>query len=115
MPPVKPLLWNTLLERSASSHANDMSKRKYFAHTSLSGKTIKNRIEEAGYILSGMRIYAIGENIAVGQRSVEDVMKSWIKSEGHCKNIMNNNFREIGVAKNNLYWVQDFGMRAAKD
>lgn len=115
MPPVKPLLWNTLLERSASGHASDMSKRKYFAHTSLSGKTIKNRIEEAGYTLSGMRRYVIGENIAVGQRSVEDVMKSWIKSEGHCKNIMNNNFREIGVAKNNLYWVQDFGMRAAKD
>ncbi len=115
MAPVEPLSWNYLLESSASSHARDMSQRKYFAHTSLSGKTIKNRIEDAGYTFSGMRTYAFGENIAMGQRSIEEVMKSWIKSEGHCKNMMNKNFREIGVAESNLYWVQDFGMRAAKN
>ncbi len=111
MPPVEPLTWNNSLESSAFNHARDMYRRRYFAHTSLSGKTIKNRIEEAGYTLSGMRSYAYGENIAAGQRSIEQVMNSWIKSEGHCKNIMSKNFKEIGVAETNLYWVQDFGRR----
>jgi uncharacterized protein YkwD len=114
MPPVQPLSWNNLLEGSASGHARDMYRRKYFAHVSLSGKTIKNRIEEAGYTLTGMRTYAIGENIAAGQRSIDEVMRSWMASEGHCKNIMSKNFREIGVAETNLYWVQDFGMRVEK-
>ncbi len=115
MPPVEPLSWNPLLERSAYGHAQDMYRRRYFAHTSLSGKTIKNRLEEAGYTLSGMRTYAFGENIAAGQKSIDQVMTSWLKSEGHCKNIMSQNFKEIGVAESNLYWVQDFGMRVARN
>ncbi len=105
MPPAPPLVWNTLLEKSAFGHAQDMYRRRYFAHTSLTGKTIKNRLEEAGYTLTGMRSYAFGENIAVGQKSIDQVMNSWLKSEGHCKNIMNKNFKEIGVAETNLYWV----------
>ncbi len=115
MPPVEPLSWNSLLERSAYAHALDMSKRRYFNHTSLSGKTIKNRLEEAGYTLTGMRTYAFGENIAAGQKSIDQVMTSWLKSEGHCKNIMSKNFKEIGVAETNLYWVQDFGMRVGRN
>ncbi|MGV3685160.1 MAG: CAP domain-containing protein [Daejeonella sp.] len=111
MPPVEPVTWNNALENSAFNHARDMYRRRYFAHTSLSGKSIKNRIEEAGYTLSGLRSYAYGENIAAGQKSIDQVMNSWIRSEGHCKNIMNKNFREIGVAEVNLYWVQDFGAR----
>ncbi|MEJ7692714.1 CAP domain-containing protein [Daejeonella sp.] len=115
MPPVEPLSWNSLLERSAYGHALDMSTRRYFNHTSLSGKTIKNRLEEAGYNLTGMRTYAFGENIAAGQKSIDQVMTSWLKSEGHCKNIMSPHFKEIGVAETNLHWVQDFGMRVARN
>lgn len=115
MPPVEPLSWNNYLERSASAHAQDMNRRRYFAHTSPSGRTIKNRLEDAGYTLTGMRTYAFGENIAAGQKSIDQVMKSWLKSEGHCKNIMNQNFTEVGVAEINLYWVQDFGMRVARN
>lgn len=115
MPPAEPLSWNILLERSAYNHALDMSKRRYFNHVSPSGKTIKNRLEEAGYTLSGMRTYAFGENIAAGQRSIDQVMAGWLKSEGHCKNIMSPNFKEIGVAETNLYWVQNFGMRVPRN
>lgn len=111
MPPVPPLSWNKILEIAALEHAKDMAKNRYFSHNSLSGKTVKQRIEDNGYKASGMRLYYVGENIAMGQRSVEQVMQSWIKSEGHCKNMMSKNFKEIGVAQNKLYWVQDFGMR----
>lgn len=111
MPPVEPLYWNKMLEASASAHSRDMDRRKYFGHTSPSGKTIKNRIEGAGYTSSGMRTYGVGENIARGQTSIKNVMDGWASSESHCKNIMNKYFKEIGAAESNLYWVQDFGMR----
>jgi hypothetical protein len=38
-------------------------------------------------------------------------MNGWFKSPGHCKNLMNPAFKEIGIALYNTYWVQDFGGR----
>jgi uncharacterized protein YkwD len=111
MPPAAPLRWNSQLEAAAFAHAADMSKSRYFSHSNLKGETLKQRIENAGYILRGTRAYSYGENIAAGQRSIERVMQSWINSPGHCKNLMNPAFKEIGVAQTNYYWVQDFGMR----
>lgn len=114
MPPVPPLSWNHMLALSAEKHARDMAVNGYFNHVSKTGKTIKNRIEEAGYTLTGMRTYAIGENIAAGQPSISNVMDGWLKSEGHCKNIMSSTFKEVGVAEYKRYWVQDFGMRVSR-
>src|SRR4030067_605973 len=39
-----------------------------------------------------------GENIAVGYPTVSAVMQGWLGSDGHCRNIMNPAFREIGAA-----------------
>jgi len=72
---------------------------------------MQDRIVMAGYIFKGYRSFMVGENIAEGQMSIAQVMQGWIKSEGHCKNLMNPGFKEIGVAENNHYWVQDFGGR----
>ena len=110
MPPAPPLKWDTKLEAAARNHAQDLSRNNYLRHTDSKGRTIKQRIEAAGYQLSGSRPYSYGENIASGQRSIDRVMQSWIKSEGHCKNLMNPAFRDIGIAQINFYWVQDFGM-----
>lgn len=110
MPPVAPLKWDMQLQFSALNHARDMFKNNYFNHTSLKGETIKQRFEAGGYKLNGTRAYSIGENIAFGQRSIDEVMQSWIKSVGHCKNLMNPAFKDIGVAQSNYYWVQEFGM-----
>ena len=111
MPPVPPLSWNDQLESAAAAHANDMAFKKYFSHISLDGRTMKDRMLRAGYDFSGYRTYAIGENIAFGQRSINEVMQGWIKSPGHCENLMNPRFKEVGVAEINTYWVQDFGSR----
>lgn len=111
MPPVNPVTWNDQLAVAASHHARDMATNKYFSHTSRNGKTLKDRIYQAGYTLSGWKSIAFGENIAWGQRSASEVMTSWIKSERHCKNLMNSAFREVGVAEVNNYWVQNFGGR----
>ncbi|WP_374164612.1 CAP domain-containing protein [Arcticibacter sp. MXS-1] len=111
MPPVPPLTWNDQLENSAYLHASDMNRKKYFSHISKDGRTSKDRIMAAGYRPEGYKTYAVGENIAWGQRSIREAMEGWLKSEGHCHNIMNKSFREVGVAMENNYWVQNFGGR----
>jgi len=111
MPPAPPLVWNDDLEHSAAGHAWDMSNNNYFSHTSKDGRTMEDRIVFAGYYFNGYKSFMVGENIAFGQPTIDVVMDGWMKSEGHCKNIMNPKFKEVGVAENHKYWVQDFGGR----
>lgn len=111
MPPVPPLAWNNLLQKAAYGHAKDMNDKNYFNHTSKDGRSMQDRIVFAGYIYNGFKSFTCGENIAMGQQSINQVMGEWFKSEGHCHNLMNPNFKEIGIAEYNDYWVQDFGGR----
>jgi len=113
MPPAPPLIWNSQLEIAAIGHARDMADQGYFSHTSKDGRSTEDRIVLAGYTFKGFKSFTIGENIAQGQLSIAEVMKGWFKSEGHCKNLMNPGFKEVGVALANGYWVQDFGGREA--
>lgn len=111
-----PLRWNVALERSAQKHAQDMADKNYFAHNSRDGRSPFERMTAEGYQFS-----TAAENIANGQQSAQNVMKSWLRSPGHCANIMNPNMREVGmaVAYNSgayvmtprIYWVQNFGAR----
>ena len=59
-----------------------------------------------------------GENIAWGQKSSEEVMKSWMNSSGHRGNIMNKSYKSTGVGcveyGGRLYWVQCFGFDDAE-
>ncbi|WP_189073322.1 CAP domain-containing protein [Deinococcus sedimenti] len=108
------LTWNAQLAQAAQGHAADMAAQNYFSHTSKDGRTFSQRIVNAGY--STYR--TIGENIAAGQTTPQQVVDGWLKSEGHCRNIMNPNFKELGVgyaytttSTYKHYWVQDFGAR----
>jgi uncharacterized protein YkwD len=111
MPPVPPLVWNNQLEDAARGHALDMSERGYFSHTSKNGRTVSDRVIEMGYTYKGFKNFAVGENIAQGQMTIDEVMDGWLKSEGHCRNLMNPSFKEVGVSEVDHYWVQDFGGR----
>jgi uncharacterized protein YkwD len=110
-PPAVPLTWNNDLEDAAAGHARDMARHDYFDHTSRDGRSMGDRILSAGYAYKGFKSYAVGENIAAGQQSIAEVMDGWFKSEGHCKNLMNPDFKEVGAALYKNYWVQDFGGR----
>jgi uncharacterized protein YkwD len=108
---VAPLAWNALLFNAAAGHAQDMAANNYFSHVSQDGRTFSQRIGAAGYTGS-----AIGENIAAGQASVDEVMDSWLQSPGHCENIMNGSYTEVAVAcaSNDAsayrqYWVMELG------
>jgi uncharacterized protein YkwD len=55
----------------------------------------------------------VAENIAMGQPSSQDVVRSWMNSSGHRANILNPNHRHIGVSAyrtegGTIYWVQQF-------
>ncbi|MBB5394167.1 CAP domain-containing protein [Mucilaginibacter sp. AK015] len=112
-PPAPPMVWNNDLEEAAKGHAKDMARQNYFSHESKDGRTMNTRIINAGYVFKGWKSFMIGENIAFGQNSIPEVMAGWFKSEGHCRNLMNPGFKEVGVAEYNKYWVQDFGGREA--
>jgi uncharacterized protein YkwD len=104
--PAPALAWNEILEKAAFDHSTDMSSKKYFSHDSPSGTTPDQRIKNAGY-----KWTAYGENIGLGYLDEAAMVKAWLGSTGHCRNIMNRNYKEVGVAKVNGYWTADFGAR----
>ncbi len=106
-----PLRLDADLQQAALAHARDMARHSYFSHTGRDGSGAAQRATRAGY-----RWRMVGENIAAGQMQAEAAMQSWLKSPGHCANIMRPEFDEMGVAfsVNNqsslgIYWVQMFG------
>ncbi len=89
---LKALKWNAVLAAVAENHSRDMSVRNYFAHTNPDGLSPFNRMKKAGY-----RYRAAGENIAAGYATPASVVAAWLKSPGHCRNIMNKSFTRLGV------------------
>jgi uncharacterized protein YkwD len=110
--PAGPLAWNPALAQAALAHSTDMATRRYFNHIEPNGSTPADRAARAGY-----RWLRVGENIASGQHSVQEAMTSWLDSPGHCANIMNPGFTEMGAAYavradsrvRTPYWTQVFG------
>ncbi|NMO97001.1 CAP domain-containing protein [Paenibacillus lemnae] len=94
---------NDELAAMALDKAKDMSNNNYFDHQSPTYGSPFDMMKAYGISYS----YA-GENIAKGQRTPEEVMKAWMNSEGHRKNIMSPNFTMIGVGYYNGHWVQEF-------
>jgi uncharacterized protein YkwD len=104
MPPVGELSWSDKLEKAAIRHAADIAEHEHFDHTGTDGSSLSDRVNAVGYKWS-----LIGENISWGYSSAEDVVEGWISSEGHCHNMMNPAFKEMGTARKGTYWVLDLG------
>src|SRR5262245_36291011 len=107
-PPLKP---NPILMKIARAHSRNMAKQEKLAHE-LDGKKPHERAEDAGYKGSW-----IGENCAVGSVPYppKDVVKSWMESAGHRKNLLDKKYKEIGLgaaksANGDIYWTQVFGL-----
>jgi uncharacterized protein YkwD len=106
MPAVAPLKWNSLLEKASDLHAEDMRQNNFFDHKGSDKSTVGTRSKKLGYQWN-----FIGENIAKGPSTVKQVMSGWINSPSHCRNMMDQNYREMGAAKSGSLWVQVFGKR----
>ncbi|SFB64499.1 Uncharacterized conserved protein YkwD, contains CAP (CSP/antigen 5/PR1) domain [Azotobacter beijerinckii] len=107
----EPLAWNTLLGAAAEAHSRAMANGNFFSHLDREGLTPGDRAELAGY--AGGQI---GENIAAALDSARKVVDGWLASPGHCANLMNPQFRELGAAyavdpksDAGIYWTALFG------
>lgn len=99
------LTMNGALRCAARVHSKDMSDRNFFDHTNPDQEDPFDRMDRAGYVYS-----FAGENIAVGYPTADAVMDGWMGSDGHCSNIMNPNYTEIGVGYyDGAHWTQTFG------
>lgn len=105
-PPAPAVSWNSQLEQAALVHSNDMYARNYFSHTALDGSKAGSRLDAAGY-----RWKTYGENIALGYHNEKEVVKGWLQSPGHCKNMLGKAYREMAVARVGNYWTQVFATR----
>ena len=110
-PAAPPLRLNAALTGVASMHAADMARHSYFSHTGRDGSRVADRVSRVGY-----KWRAVGENIAAGQTRAETAVDGWVKSPGHCVNLMSRDFTDMGIAyavndksSNGIYWVQVFG------
>lgn len=111
--PSSPLLLSEKLYRAARSHARDMARLNYFEHQGRDGSSPKDRVQREGY-----KLRLTGENIAFGPETAAEVVDGWLGSPGHCANIMDPRFRDMGVAvslgnkRGHFYWVQELGLPA---
>jgi len=92
-PAAPPVAWNNALAMAAYLHSEDMATNQFFSHTGADGSSPGTRITRQGY---DWRTY--GENIAWGYPTVSAVLQGWLGSDGHCRNIMEPSFTEIGAA-----------------
>jgi len=105
-----PLTGASLLHEAAQGHADEMDEvGRYLGHDSADGRDPGDRIDEVNY---DWRVYR--ENVASGQRTAKEVVKAWMKSPGHRKNILSDDISEIGIGfavddqSGSAYWVQKF-------
>lgn len=98
-----PIKLSSRLNLVASIYASHMRQDKFFAHVAPDGATIETRLK------SGAISYRYaGENIAKGHTSAEAVTKDWLRSPGHRANILQPEYRRMGLGFSGYIWVQIF-------
>jgi uncharacterized protein YkwD len=117
------LRYDRCLEQAALSHDGAMAEQNFFSHVNpYTGSVPDRRVAETGY-----RWRAVGENIAAGFSTPEQVVADWMASDGHRRNILHPNYQELGVGYvleagdtfpgrrvgYRHYWTQVFGTKAA--
>ena len=112
--PAPPLQLSATLASAAAEHAMDMAQHDYFEHEDLGGHSPGDRVRGTGY-----RYRLVGENIAYGPATADEVVAGWLHSPGHCRNIMEPRFIDMGLAyapgqgsRRGLYWDQELATPA---
>ena len=105
-----PLTLSAQLTKAALQHAQDMARHSRLEHDGTDGSTPSQRVTRAGY-----RWRYVAENIAAGASTAADVVEGWLASPSHCVNIMDQQYREMGIAfalnpksDAGIYWAQTF-------
>ena len=119
---VAPLAQHPALELAAQRHSDDMLARGYFDHTAPPpaphGASIADRAAAAGYA----PWTRLGENIAMGNDTARRTVLQWLRSPGHCVNMLRSSYTELGVGvatgprAGSMWppvWTQSFGARTS--
>lgn len=106
MPAVPALSWNGTLEKAGWLHSKDMKEKDYFDHIAPDGANPGQRLDAAGY-----RWITYGENIANGHMDEQAVILGWLSSPKHCMNMMDPDFREMGIGRYDVNWTMELGSR----
>lgn len=124
-PAAPAVAWSEELYKAAYEHSQDMTETNTFSHEGsgtvsdwsgypLSKKSaLRDRVATYGYSWS-----RLSENISAGtsRDTAQEAVDSWLASDGHCKNMMDSNVTEVGMALStdqnttySNYWTQNFG------
>ncbi len=108
-----PVLTTTsTINNAADWMSTDMGQKGYFSHTDSLGRSPWTRMCDFGYCFNTWK----GENIAAGYTTAQSVFDAWKNSPGHNANMLNANFKVMGLARvyvsgspYGYYWTNDFG------
>ena len=92
------LVYSEQLSQAANNKINNMFFEQYWAHNSVTGKTPWYFIHEMGY-----EYEKAGENLAKNYYDAKNVVKAWMQSEGHKRNILDSEFTQVGFATKESY------------
>ncbi len=96
---MRPLSRSNKILRAANVHAKDMVKRHFVSHIGSDGSTPLSRLRRTGF-LKGAKFFAVGEDLAWGEKfqvTPANVVKAWVNSPVHRRNIFDKRFNRVGV------------------
>lgn len=108
----RPVRNHPALDRAAQRHSRKMAAAQRMSHQLPGEPALGQRVTRAGYTNWTM----LGENVAYGYPTPREVVRAWMQSSGHRRNILKCGYKHIGIglAEDNQgrpYWTQDFGRR----
>jgi len=117
-PAVPPLSWSDALYKAAYEHSEDMATSKVFEHIGSGTNSdwtaqvqelgIPSNPEDRGINNGAISSNdALGENIAKGSTNLGAIINAWLKSDGHCLTIMEEQHKTMGMARVGSYWTLD--------
>lgn len=108
------LSWESRLAASAQEQARDLAVQDRLSHVDSRNRGLGVRLRSVGYAAAGA-----GENLAAGQSDIDDALQAWLASPSHCANLMQPEYRDVGLAcvqrrgsRYERFWVAHFGVPA---
>jgi uncharacterized protein YkwD len=121
---LRPLSMDRRLARAAQRHTRYTKKHKCFSHQCKGEASLERRLRRVHYLTNDLKKWAIGENIAWGGGDLatpKAIVNAWMHSSGHRHNILDRQFRDLGVGfvhgipsdpnANGAIYTTDFGLR----
>lgn len=102
---------NAALDRAAQAHSRKMADRNRMSHQLPGEPSLGVRVRRAGYNWT-----LVGENVAYWYPTPAEVVRAWMRSRSHRRNILNCRYQHIGIGyavsnRDVPYWTQVFGRR----